>query len=501
MSDYMKNRQLTDVRPELTGTCAAPFLNGGAEELSRHLRTGKFKSVPIRADEVLHFNIRPRRDDFSAVGLHLSLTAEKSVDEMVLELRIYKQNAPIALRTVIKTVKPRSGPYVEPFSFDPIPESREVSYRLVLRITPGIRKTTVLCSEESGSVTVAGSRIYDATQPVALPYYALTIPEDVYLARSARPRVSVLIVTYNSEQYVVQCLNSVMAQDYPNIEVLVVDNNSQDRTAEIVRDAYPNVKLLVLENNVGYCKANNLGLRQCTGELIYVLNPDTVVETGTVTHLVSEISISERIAVVGCRIDTLGSATRYADAFLVGRVIGSAEQFLNDGRRFMAAPCGTSFLIRRPVISGLGYLYDEGFVSDWEDHDLGLRCWLQGYVCIHTPHMGVYHSGCGSFGVHNRKRKARIMRNTLLVYFKNYSFVTFVKAMLRTLLGCRDGTKLLGVIWFLMSLRAYIPLRAQAQKERKISDDDLKVIACGVRALIETESRESFQARDLPFHK
>jgi len=351
-----------------------------------------------------------------------------------------------------------------------------------------MRKATVLCSAALGSVTVAGSRLYNGLQPVAIPYYALTVQENGDSAQSEMPRVSVLVVTYNSELHVAHCLKSVAAQDYPNLEVLVVDNNSQDRTAEIVRDAYPEVKLLALEKNVGYCKANNVGLQQCSGEFIYVLNPDTVVEPGTVNHLVREISISTHVAVVGCLIDTEGSITRYADTFLVGRLIGSSEQYLNDGRRFMAAPCGASFLIRRSVILELGYLFDEGFVSDWEDHDLGLRCWLRGYVCLHSSYMGVFHVGSGSFGLHDRRRRARIMRNSLLVYFKNYGVRTFLKSMLRTLLGCRDGMRVLGVIWFMMSFYRYFPVRAKLRKNRRISDDDLKLIACGVPALVGNEA-------------
>lgn len=467
---------------------AAPFLNDGAAELSQHLRTGKLRSVPIEGGEPLHFDIRASRDGFSGAGLQLSLNAAGDVSEIFLELRVYEHNVRIPIRTVVRTVKPHSGPYVDPFLFEPIQDSRNVTYSLVLQIAPKMRHAVVLCSAGLGSLTTANGRSYKGLRPVSLPYYALTVPDNADSERPERPRVSVLVVTYNSEPYVAHCLNSVMAQDYPNIEVIVVDNNSRDRTAEIVRDAYPGVKLLVLEENIGYCKANNLGLQHCNGDLIYVLNPDTVVEPGTVTHLVRELSISPHVAVVGCRIDTGGSPTRYADAFLVGRLIGSAEQYLDDGRRFMAAPCGTSFLIRRSVILKLGYLFDEGFVSDWEDHDLGLRCWLRGYVCLHTPYMGVFHVGSGSFGLQNRGRKARIMRNTLLTYFKNYGAFTFFKAMLRTLLGCRDGIGVLGVIWFLTSFWKYLHVHAQLQKDRRISDDDLKVIACGALALVENEA-------------
>ena len=69
--------------------------------LSRSTRTGKLESVRIRDSEPLHFDVQPDRDEFSGIGLHLSLTTSKDIGEIRLELSVYEHNDPRAVRTVV----------------------------------------------------------------------------------------------------------------------------------------------------------------------------------------------------------------------------------------------------------------------------------------------------------------------------------------------------------------------------------------------------------------
>ncbi len=90
--------------------------------------------------------------------------------------------------------------------------------------------------------------------------------------------VSILIVTYNSEGQIRACLKSAIDQRQSiSQEIIVVDNGSQDRTAEIIRDQFPGVRLFTPEENLGFAKAVNFAAEQSQAEYFLLLNPDTVV--------------------------------------------------------------------------------------------------------------------------------------------------------------------------------------------------------------------------------
>ena len=114
-------------------------------------------------------------------------------------------------------------------------------------------------------------------------------------------KLSIVIVNYNVKYFLEQCLESVFGSslafeeghvdvandsNHIELEVFVVDNASVDGSVEMVRDRYPQVQLIANNDNVGFAKANNQALRRCTGDLILLLNPDTVVEHDTLSKCV-----------------------------------------------------------------------------------------------------------------------------------------------------------------------------------------------------------------------
>lgn len=91
-----------------------------------------------------------------------------------------------------------------------------------------------------------------------------------------KPDVSVIIVTYNSADEIEDCLGSIYAQDSTlKQEVVIVDNLSQDRTVEIIKEKFPQAKLILPGENLGFAKGVNLGVRESEGEYVLLLNPDT----------------------------------------------------------------------------------------------------------------------------------------------------------------------------------------------------------------------------------
>jgi GT2 family glycosyltransferase len=123
------------------------------------------------------------------------------------------------------------------------------------------------------------------------------------------PRLSIIIVTFNSRGDVDACLRSLTEGIHVDREVVIVDNASTDGTAAHIRQQWPGIRLIDLGANLGFARATNIGIQQTFGELVLLLNPDTVVSPGTIDALVAVLDRDPSVAAVGPRIvDEKGQA-------------------------------------------------------------------------------------------------------------------------------------------------------------------------------------------------
>lgn len=117
------------------------------------------------------------------------------------------------------------------------------------------------------------------------------------------PDLTISIVSYNTSALLRDCLNSV----YENIrdiklEVIVVDNNSTDKSAEMLKKGFPQITLIQNKENVGFAKANNQALRKSKGRSFLLLNSDTVLSPNSLNTMVNFIDSHPKVGVVGCRL-------------------------------------------------------------------------------------------------------------------------------------------------------------------------------------------------------
>jgi GT2 family glycosyltransferase len=112
---------------------------------------------------------------------------------------------------------------------------------------------------------------------------------------------SVLIVAYRTPELIDDCLKSLYAGITDEVEVVVVDNASGDGTAEQIAANWPQVKLIVSDTNLGFARAVNLAARHATGEVLVLLNPDTVVHDDPVAELVSFLRERPEVGLAGGR--------------------------------------------------------------------------------------------------------------------------------------------------------------------------------------------------------
>jgi N-acetylglucosaminyl-diphospho-decaprenol L-rhamnosyltransferase len=222
-------------------------------------------------------------------------------------------------------------------------------------------------------------------------------------------KLSIVIVSWNTCDLLRRCLETVFA--YPPtaaFEVWVVDNDSEDGSADMVRTTFPQVHLLVNQNNPGFATANNQAIRLGTGEYVLLLNPDTEVKPGALTALVE--FMDERPSAGGAGSMLLnpdGSLQPSCYPMLTGfrelwrllhldrlKQVGIYDMHSWDRLepRRVEVIQGASLILRRSVLDQVGLL-DEGYFMYTEEVDLCYRIQQAGWPLYWVPQSQVVHYG------------------------------------------------------------------------------------------------------------
>ncbi len=221
--------------------------------------------------------------------------------------------------------------------------------------------------------------------------------------------LSIIIVTWNSKNYIGPCLESVYAHPInASFEVLLVDNDSHDDTVAFVRRQFPQVRLIANHANRGFAAANNQAICLSKGNNILLLNPDTVVYPEAVNRMLEFQRKTPDAAVVGPRLlNGSGKVMESYSLFPGPRLLfrGLCTAFSASFDKLEARPFtkpevvdwvgGACMLIRRDVLSKVGLL-DESFFIYWEEADLCWRIKERGWKTYYFPQSDVIHYQGGS---------------------------------------------------------------------------------------------------------
>jgi len=240
--------------------------------------------------------------------------------------------------------------------------------------------------------------------------------------------ISVVIVNWNGKHLLGECLDSLFAQSVGGVEIILVDNGSQDGSVGYVLERYRDVRVVSLPENIGFAGGNNAGIRIASGKYIALLNNDTKVDHEWIPSLLKEAESSP--AHVGMWaskilsydnpdiIDNVG-LLMYPDG--LGRGKGRMEkdegQYDQTGEAFF--PSGCAGLYRRKMLDEIG-LFDEEFFAYADDVDLGLRARLAGWQCLYVPSAKVYHKYSASSSAHSPFKAFLVERNRIWVLLKYY---------------------------------------------------------------------------------
>lgn len=310
------------------------------------------------------------------------------------------------------------------------------------------------------------------------------------------PPVSVIILNYNGKEYLAGCLDSILAQEYPTFEVIVVDNASRDGSVEFLREKYPKVPLIVNEENLGFAQGNNVGVDDARHDLIVLVNNDVVVEAGWLRALVEAV-FEPNVAIASSLVRTVGIPDLFYERNGTVNLLGHNVMLAFEDPRDLFSCTGCSLIFRR---SEFGHPFDGDYFAYAEDVYFGLRARFAGRRVRHTNDSRLLHLGGGTA----RKQRSSFIsfyqeRNRLLndlLFFDLWTRVRlwpyfFLNAFMKVgygLLRARKGLPgVLRAYWWLMTHpRVIAAKRAKLAEFKKVPDSEvLRYMSCKI---IDSES-------------
>ena len=248
------------------------------------------------------------------------------------------------------------------------------------------------------------------------------------------PLISCIVVNWNRRDLLRACLRSLTRQDYPQFEIIVVDNGSSDGSAEMCAEEFgASVRLIRNTENRGFCAANNQGIAEARGEFVALLNNDAEADPGFLSALLRVFEGRPDLGMGAAKIvvwedpgliDKAGHLI-YPDGQNRGRGTGERDHGQFDRVEEVLWPDGCAALYRKSMLDRIGG-FDEDFFAYGDDAELGLRARIAGWNCLYTPHALVRHHRGSTLGLKSVGRLKLIERNRVLLAVKLFPWSLLV---------------------------------------------------------------------------
>jgi GT2 family glycosyltransferase len=251
---------------------------------------------------------------------------------------------------------------------------------------------------------------------------------------SKKSKIIIIIPSYNGRQHLVELLPDLVKEDYQDfdLQILVVDNNSSDGSAEYIQNHYPQIELIINQENTGYVGANNIGYQYAkrqTADFIYLLNQDTLITPGFLQPL-HDFARDNKFGSLQSKlllhpdkqkINSLGNVIHYL-GFGYSQGCQKEDQANQEIGQINYAS-GAGVLISMQALEDLGGLFDETMFMYLEDLDLGWSLTLLGHQNYLIPDSVIYHKYEFDRGM---KQVYWFERNRLWLLCKNYKLLTLL---------------------------------------------------------------------------
>lgn len=272
------------------------------------------------------------------------------------------------------------------------------------------------------------------------------------------PDISVIIVSWNSKAFILECLDSLSVGVDNFYEVIVIDNDSNDGSPELINKIYPWVRLIKARSNLGFAKGNNLGINKSRGKYIALINSDVKVFPGCLDQLEKFMRNNPGVGMVGPRVfygdgRQQSSCRRFpgiwnnaCEAFGFNKIFSRSAFFSGEQMIYFSYDkvcevevlSGCFVFARKKAVDEFGLL-DENFFMYSEDIDWSHRCWESGWKVMFNPKAEAIHYGGGSSKNQPIRFAVALEKSRLLLWRKHLnktnvlclSFLAIVSRCLR----------------------------------------------------------------------
>jgi GT2 family glycosyltransferase len=282
---------------------------------------------------------------------------------------------------------------------------------------------------------------------------------------NSQPSVAIIILNWNTVNYLKQFLPSIIQSRYPGKEIYVVDNFSTDGSVSMLKSVFPEVHVICMPENRGYAYSYNYALSAIISDYYILINSDIEVTGDFIAPVIRFMQTDAAIGI--CQPKLLSMAEKqtfeYAGAaggwidrwgypFARGRVLLTVEKDVGqyDSAREIFWATGACMFLKREVYERIGGFYDYYWMHQ-EDIDLCWRAQKSGFKIYTCPGSVVYHVGGGSLSWENHLKTFLTFRNNYILLTRNLSFYqSFPILLLRIIVDC------IGAVYFLFKNKSGI---------------------------------------------
>lgn len=246
--------------------------------------------------------------------------------------------------------------------------------------------------------------------------------------------VSIIILNYNGEKFLENCIESIFKETKQKFELIIVDNNSPDKSGEKISKKYESCKFILNEKNVGVSEGLNIGIRNSNGTHIVLLNNDLIVAPKWLDYLFEAFQekgdglYQPKFLKMKNRkiIDSAGNLINIF-GFGYSREKGKEDNFQYNSIEEIGFAAGTCLFCSKRIFDKVG-LFDEKLFAYNEDLDLGWRAKLLNFRSFYVPKSIVYHHGSAQWKWSGEKFYL-LERNRWVVLLSNYNTKTIIKLL------------------------------------------------------------------------
>ena len=218
--------------------------------------------------------------------------------------------------------------------------------------------------------------------------------------------VSIIVVTCGAGGYLKRCLDSIKAQTYPDLEIIVIDNSLKPEFSRQIQQNYSNIRLHIFKENLFYCGGMNKGMRMSAGSFVLCLNDDVGLDKEFISRAVKGFDIEDKVGMVSGKVlrtdgKTIDSTGLFLSIFRTAKERGYGRQDRGkfDKPGYIFGVSGAAAFYRKKMLEDIKIgedYFDPRFRMFYEDLDLAWRAQRRGWKGYYIPGAIAYHERGGS---------------------------------------------------------------------------------------------------------